>query len=138
VKLSLPQRRPLLFSVLLLLIILGTYLIAGAVTFQLKLSPLALIIIGNGILVLIALLLLSRLHWWREAGFRLPSSWHDLWFFTLPPCLPIILNIAFVGVRYPGMVRTLLFFVLALTIGFVEEAFFRGLMLRALLFRGRW
>lgn len=137
-KSSFPQRRPLLFSVLLLLVILVTYLVAGAVTFQFKLSTLAIIIMGDGVLVLIAILLLSRLHWWREAGFRLPSKSHDLWFFTIPPCLPIILNIAVVGAGYPAIARILLFFVLALTIGFVEEAFFRGLMVRALLFRGRW
>jgi uncharacterized protein len=136
-KFPLPQRRPLLFSILLLLIILVTYLIAGAITFQFKLPALTIIIIGDGVLALIAILLLSRLHWWREAGFRLPSNPRNLWWFTVP-CLPIILNIAFAGVSYPGMARIVLFFILALAVGFVEEVFFRGLMLRALLFRGRW
>jgi uncharacterized protein len=137
-KSSFPQRRPLLFSILLLLVILVTYLIAGAVTFQFKLPALTIILIGDGVLVLIAILLLSRLHWWREAGFRLLSNPRDLLFFTIPPCLPIILTIAFAGVSYPGMARILLFFILALAVGFVEEVFFRGLMLRALLLRGRW
>lgn len=137
-KFSLPQRQPLLFSILLLLIILVTYLIAGAITFQFKLPSLAINIIGNSVLVLIAILLLSRLHWWRKAGFRLPSNPRDLWFFTIPPCLPIILTIVFAGIGYPGMARIVLFFLLAFAVGFVEEVFFRGLMVRALLLRGRW
>lgn len=136
-KSSLPQRRPLLFSLLLLLVILVTYLIAGAITFQFKLPTLAIIIIGDGILVLIAILLLSRLHWWHEAGFRLPPNPLSLWFFTVP-LLPILLNMVLAGVGYPGIGRILLFFVLALTVGFVEEAFFRGMMLHALLRCGPW
>lgn len=136
-KPSFPQRRPLLFAVLLLLVILVTYFIAGAITTLLKLSTLAIIIIGNGILALIAILLLSRLHWWREAGFRLPPNPLYLWFFTVP-LLPVILNMVLAGVGYPGIGRILLFFVLALTVGFVEEAFFRGMMLHALLRRGPW
>jgi CAAX protease family protein len=136
-KSSFPQRRPMIFVVLLLLVILVTFFLAGAITFQLKLSTLAITLIGEGVLALIAMLLLSRLHWWREAGFRLPAKPHYLWFFTVP-CLPIILNIAFSGVGYPGMGRLLLFLALALLVGFVEETYFRGMMLRALRIRGPW
>ena len=71
-KRSFPQRRPMLFVVLLLLVILVTLILAGTITSQLKLSSLAMTIIGDGVLALIAMLLLSRLHWWREAGFHLP------------------------------------------------------------------
>ena len=60
-----------------------------------------------------------------------------LWFFTVP-CLPIILNIAFAGIGYPGIGTLLLFLALALFVGFVEETYFRGMMLRALLKRGPW
>jgi hypothetical protein len=56
-KSSLPQRRPILFVVLLLLIILATYFLAAAITFQLKLSPLALTLMGDGVLALLAILL---------------------------------------------------------------------------------
>ena len=136
-KRSFPQRRPMLFVVLLLLVILVTFVLAGAITFQLKLSALAMTLIGEGVLALIAILLLSRLHWWREVGFRLPSNLRYLWFFTVP-CLPIILNIAFFGVSNPGIERLLLFLALALLVGFVEETYFRGMMLRALLIRGPW
>ncbi len=138
---SFPQRRPILFSVLLLLIILVTYFLAGAIVLLLKLPTLALTIIGDGVLALVAILLLSRLHWWHAAGFRLPANPSYLLFFTVP-CLPIILNIAFAisytGFGYPGIAGVLLFLAIALAVGFVEEAFFRGMMLRALIVRGPW
>jgi uncharacterized protein len=136
-KSSFPQRRPIIFVVLLLLVILVTFILAGAITLQLKLATLAMTLMGDGVLALIALFLLSRLHWWREAGFRLPAKPHYLWFFAVP-CLPIILNIAFFGVGYPGIGRILLFLAIALLVGFVEETYFRGMMLRALRIRGPW
>jgi uncharacterized protein len=136
-KRSFPQRRPMIFVVLLLLVILVSFILAGAITIQLKLATLAITIIGEGVLALIAILLLSRLHWWREAGFRLPSNPRSLWLFTVP-CLPIILNIAFFGVSNPGIERLLLFLAIALIVGFVEETYFRGMILRAILIRGPW
>lgn len=131
-----PQRRPILFSLVLLVVFLISYLIAGTMTHAFKLPTLATYIIGNGVLALIAILLLSCLHWWRESGFHLPSQPCSLWLFILP-CFPVILN-AFAGIGYPGMARLLLFFALALVVGFVEEAYFCGMMLRALLPRGPW
>ena len=136
-KSSFPQRRPIIFAVLLLLVILVTFFLAGAVTYQLKLPTLAISIIGFPVLALIAMLLLSRLHWWREAGFRLPPNPRYLWFFTVA-LLPVIVNIAFSGIGYPGIGPLLLFLALALLVGFVEETYFRGMMLRALLIRGPW
>jgi CAAX protease family protein len=136
-KRSFPQRRPLLFVVLLLLVILITYFLAGAITIQIKLSSVAMALMADGVLALIALFLLSRLHWWREVGFRLPAKPQSLWLFAVP-CLPIILNMAYFGVSYPGIGRLLLFLATALLVGFVEESYFRGMILRALLRRGPW
>lgn len=133
---SFPQRRPILFSVVLLVVFLVTYLIAGTITYAFKLPTLATCVIGDGVLALIAILLLSRLHWWRESGFRLPSKPRSLWLFIVP-CLPVVLN-AFAGFGYPGMSHLLLFFALALVVGFVEEAYFRGMILSALVPRGPW
>jgi uncharacterized protein len=134
---SFPQRRPLLFVVLLLLLVLITFFLAGAVTLQLKLSQPTMTLMADGVLALVALFLLSRLHWWREAGFRLPATPRSLWLFAVP-CLPIILNMAYFGVGYPGIARLSLFLALALLVGFVEESYFRGMILRALLGRGPW
>jgi membrane protease YdiL (CAAX protease family) len=133
---SFSQRRPILFSVAILAIVMVIYLIAGTVTYVFKLPTLATYIIGNSILAVVAVLLLSRLHWWRESGFRLPSRPHFLWLFIIP-CLPVFSN-AFSGIGYPGLAQLLLFFALALVVGFVEEAYFRGMILHALAPRGPW
>jgi uncharacterized protein len=135
-KTSFPKRRPLIFAILLLLVIYVTFFLAGAVTSQLKLPTLT-IYIAYPILALIAILLLSRWHWWREAGFRLPPNPRYWWLFTVA-LLPVILNIAFGGIGYPGLGPLLFFLVLALFVGFVEETYFRGMILRALLTRGPW
>src|SRR5947209_2908844 len=133
-KRSFPQRRPLLFVVLLLLVI---YFLAGAITIQLKLTSVAMALMADGLLALIAIFLLTRHHWCRDVGFRLPSNPRSLWFFALP-CLPIILNIAFLGIGNPGIGGLLLFLAAASFVGFVEETYFRGMMLRVLLRRGPW
>jgi uncharacterized protein len=130
-----PQRRPLLFVGLLLLVILVIYFVAGAITIQIKLTSVAMALMADGMLALIAIVLLTRHHWWREVGYRLPSSPRSLRLFIVP-CLPIILNIAFFGMGNPGVGGLLLFLAAALLVGFVEETYFRGMMLRALLGRG--
>jgi len=136
-KISFPQRRPLLFVVLLLLVILVIYFLAGAITIQLKLTSVAMALMADGLLALIAIFLLTRHHWCRDVGFRLPSNPRSLWFFALP-CLPIILNIAFLGIGNPGIGGLLLFLAAASLVGFVEETYFRGMMLQVLLRRGPW
>ena len=68
-KRSFPQRRPILFVVLLFLLVLITFFLAGAITLQLKLSQSTMTLMADGVLALIALFLLSRLHWWREQDF---------------------------------------------------------------------
>jgi len=136
-KTSFPKRRPLIFAVLLLLVIYVTFFLAGAVAYRLKLPTLTIYFIAYPILALIAILLLSRWHWWREAGFRLPPNPRYWWLFTVA-LLPVILNIAFAGIGYPGLGLVLFFLVLALLVGFVEETYFRGMILRALHTRGPW
>ena len=136
-KRALPQRRPLLFVALLLLVIVITYFLAGAITIQVKLSSVAMALMADGVLALIAIFLLTRYQWWRDIGLRLPSHPRSLWLFALP-CLPIVLNIAFLGLGNPGIGGLLLFLAAALLVGFVEETYFRGMMLRALLRRGPW
>jgi uncharacterized protein len=136
-KSSLPQRRPLLYVVLLLLAILVAYFLAGAITIRLKLSSVVMALMADGVLALIAIILLTRHHWWHDVGFRLPSHPRSLWLFAFP-CLPIVLNITFFGLGNPGIEGLLLFLAAALLVGFVEESYFRGMMLRTLLGRGPW
>ncbi len=89
--------------------------------------------------LLFAVVLLSLLGWWREAGFIHFESWR-----VLLPYLPLILiNVLIIGLLFssaslqvndPAMI---LFGLVSFTIGgFVEEALFRGVVLRAFLPRG--
>lgn len=132
-----PQRRPLLFVGLLLLIVLGTYFIAGAITTIQHWPAISIGLIGESVIGLASVFLLSRLGWWREAGFRIPRLSRALWFFVVP-CLLVIINTTFARITFPGLGNVLLFFVLAMWVGFVEETYFRGLILHALLAWGPW
>ncbi len=86
--------------------------------------------------LVVAISLLTALHWWREAGFVKLTSWRV----TLPylplACLwilPALSSLMMGGARVtdPGMI--LLGCASYLTGAFVEEAIFRGVVLRALL-----
>lgn len=90
-KSAFPQRRPTLFSVALLVVFLGAYLIAGTITYLFRLPSLATYLIGDGALALIAILLLSRLHWWRESGFQLSPKPRSLWLFFVVTAAEIII-----------------------------------------------
>ncbi len=92
--------------------------------------------VGEVVLALIVVLLVTRMGWWREIGFRKPRRPRDFWLFWLP-AIPIIMNLL-AGVQIASASNVALFFSLALLAGFVEEGFFRGLMLRALSGRGLW
>ena len=60
----------------------------------------------------------------------------DLRLYWLPFTL-VVVNLAF-GIAAMGIGRVVYFFILAGLIGFVEEVFFRGLILRAIAPRGLW
>ncbi len=86
--------------------------------------------------LVVAISLLTALHWWREAGFVKLTSWRV----TLPylplACLwvlPALSSLIMGGARVtdPGMI--LLGCASYLAGAFVEEAIFRGVVLRALL-----
>jgi CAAX protease family protein len=138
---TIPQRRPLLFSGLLLLLVLGTFFIAGAIATIMHWPAIAIALVGDSVLALVAVFLLGRLHWWREVGFRLPPPSRALWFF-LVPCLAVVANAVFARLVHPVfdnvLTSLLLYFTVAMLVGFVEETYFRGLMLHALLVRGPW
>jgi membrane protease YdiL (CAAX protease family) len=84
----------------------------------------------------ITIILLSRLHWWQEAGFNRIHSWR-----ILLPYLPLIMIVLLsmvglvgkVGIRVNDPKLILLGAVSFLAGGFIEEALFRGIVLRAFL-----
>jgi membrane protease YdiL (CAAX protease family) len=94
------------------------------------------ILMGRVTICLLAVYMLTNLGWWRETGFVRPASWR-----ILVPYLPIILFMVAIktfdvvtgGIHVfdPGLI--LLGLVVYLAGGFMEEAIFRGLLLRTFL-----
>jgi membrane protease YdiL (CAAX protease family) len=80
--------------------------------------------------------MLTYLGWWREAGFTRPKSWR-----ILLPYLPLLLLVLLAkisdvnkfGIRVTDLKLIFLGLIVYLGGGFMEEAVFRGLVLRILL-----
>ena len=80
--------------------------------------------------VLLAAALLTRLGWWREAGFTRPSRWRNLRLLVFPLLVVALVVSGGVFVSGPGDLISTLLAVLAAV--FAEELIFRGLAFRAL------
>jgi membrane protease YdiL (CAAX protease family) len=129
-------RHPYRFVVVLEVLLVLVYLVAGAVTVTAGLPDRALVWMADLVLGAGLVVTLTLRGWWRTVGFRGPERARQLWYFA-PVAVVALVNV--VPGFDPGGVASLAgYVVLALLIGFVEETFFRGLMLRALLQRGRW
>jgi len=131
------QRHPYLFVGVLEATIVGAFIVAGVLTRRLGLPQDALYWIGFVILTVISVVLLTRLRWWKEVGFRPLGEYRLLWL----PALPLIVTLIEFSFGGGRLVRgTVVLFMLGLTVlnGFAEEVFYRGLMLRALVPKGIW
>lgn len=130
------QRHPYLFVAALEVAIVLAYLAAGTVAHFTGLSDLGLYGLANVALTAIAAALLTSMGWWGTTGLRRAGRVQDLPYYAVP-LVPMFLNlIPGLAVSGPGQLLQVLG--LTLMVGFSEEAFFRGLMLRALLPRGAW
>jgi len=91
------------------------------------------------ILAALAIALLTALRSWRQVGFRALPRLRDLRLYWVPllPVLPVVW-VAIVSISRMRFEEVVLFLVLACLIGFVEEVFFRGLILQALAPMGLW
>lgn len=130
-----PERHPYLFVGLVTSLIIAVYLTAGTADYFLHFGGLGVYAVANGVLTVVLALVITGLGWWRKVGFRPVSKRGLLW--LLPMLLPVLLNF-YPGLAPGGLGAVLGFLVLALLVGFVEEATFRGLMLRALKRVGEW
>ncbi len=97
------------------------------------------------ILAIIAVAVITKKRWWRETGFTLSKARRRSLLLFVPASLPILWWILIAPLMGNGTVMipgSLAAFVLllgvALLIGFVEETYFRGMMLRALKSKGVW
>jgi membrane protease YdiL (CAAX protease family) len=132
---SVEGRHPFVFVGLMIILVASLLLLAGGITSGLRLPEIALYLMSNGTLAAVAAVMLSRMGWWKAIGFRpVRRLWHFLLF--LVPSAPVVLN--FLGFVPASFENLSLFLALAILVGFVEEAFFRGLMLRPLALLGRW
>jgi len=76
--------------------------------------------------------LLTRLGWWRDAGFAKSITWRRV-FAYLPWLLLPLLTVMDAGIQTANAGRVIGFTFFALMIGFAEEGLLRGVVLRALL-----
>jgi membrane protease YdiL (CAAX protease family) len=131
------QRHPYLFVGVLEATVVGAFIVAGALTRRLGLPLDALYWIGFVILTVISLILLTRMRWWKEVGFRPLREYRLLWL----PALPLIGTVFQFCLGGGELARgAVVLFMLILTAlnGFAEEVLYRGLMLRAIVPKGIW
>jgi membrane protease YdiL (CAAX protease family) len=96
-------------------------------------------VLAELILAVLAIALLVTLRSWRKVGFRAFPNLRDVRLYWIPlfPVLPV-LAAAVVGISRMRFEDFVFLLVLACLIGFVEEVFFRGLILQALVPAGPW
>lgn len=128
---NLITKRPLIFSMLVMLV-LEAFVLAGF--FFSKVSGVPLISLDLLLLMLnavLAIVILSVLRWWKDAGFNAPSQWKNLSLLIVPLVL-LIGPTLFFQPQIPPPDKIIILIIVTLLIGFQEEAIFRGVLLRAL------
>lgn len=96
-----------------------------------RLSGVPLISLDLPLLMLnavLAIVILSSLRGWREAGFNAPSQWKNMSLFFVPLALLIVPTLFFQP-QFPPLNRAIILVIVTLLIGFQEEAIFRGILL---------
>lgn len=130
-------KHPYRFTALLMAAIVLVYLASGTAAALLKLpasNTSNVFLLANLALAILGAALLTGLRWWRVVGFRAPAEPCDLLLYWLP-CALVLVNLASgvaLGFAQLGVGRVAYFVAMTGLIGFVEEVFFRGLILRAL------
>lgn len=130
-------RRPLIATLLIVLsdlplILFGLFGLPALLPGLTLEAAYPLVLLGQ---VLIAAIWLTALGWWREAGFNGLSQWRNLHLYWLPVICQLLFFVL-VGAQ-PGKAVALIPVVLmALLIGFQEEAIYRGLVMKVMAPRG--
>lgn len=135
-RIAFAEQHPVWFVFILEVVIIFVYLLTGTLASIMKLSNTALYGMANVSLAVIAVVLISWMGWWRKIGFRSLVSNHD-WVYFLIPLVPIIINLI-PGIQIISFRHLLVILFVTLSVGFVEEAYFRGLMLTALKSSNAW
>lgn len=130
------ERHPYWFVVIMEIVVIFVYLLAGTIAHFRNLSNLALYGLANLGLTIVGATLLTGMGWWKATGFRAPRQRSDLLYFIVP-FIPMVINLI-PGVEVTSLQFLLENFAVTFMVGFVEEVFFRGLMLNALKAQGFW
>lgn len=126
------SRNPMLFSILAVALAVVMIKLLDAGLTYLNLSDLANRLIVETVFCGYVILLLTRLHWWREAGFKQSTTRRKLLAFLPLLFLPVLV-IATSGLKAASASQVIWFTGLTLMVGFAEEGLLRGVVLRALL-----
>jgi membrane protease YdiL (CAAX protease family) len=126
------SRRPAIFALAAVLLALVIISLLSAGLGYLKLSPLARQVIIEAVFCGYVGVLLTRLRWWNEAGFKRPISRQKL-LVCLPLLLLPMLMLVSGGIKSASAGQVIGFAIFALLVGFAEEGLVRGLALRAIL-----
>lgn len=130
-------QRPFLLTGLVVITIGVVAMSASWVHAALDVSTEIVELVAEAVLAVIAIAVMSRMHWWRDVGFRRLATLRDLRFFWIPlfPVLPV-LPAAAIALGAQGAAGELerlgRWLAIAALVGFVEEVAFRGLILRDL------
>lgn len=134
---SFSERRPYAYVALLeltVILVLGT---TGIIVKALELPDLFLYGMGLGALSLVGLISVAVDGGWRAIGFTRLRKYHLLWLPLIPAFVHLYNHL---GGGFPDLALSYVAAILLITLlsGFMEELFYRGLMLRALAPRGPW
>ncbi len=130
------EQHPVWFVFILEVVIIFVYLLSGTVATIMRLSNTALYGMANFGLAIIAVFLITIMGWWRKIGFRPLFARRD-WVYYLVPFIPMLINLI-PGIQVINLKHLLVILSVTLAVGFVEEAYFRGLMLTALKTTNAW
>jgi hypothetical protein len=131
---------PYLFTILIVATITLVNLVSSdAITITPEMPPALLELISELVLAAVAVVLLTTRRSWRTVGFRSLRRLKDFRLYWVPvlPLLPVVAAVVH-GLSRMHTGEILAYLMLACVIGFVEEVFFRGLILQALASYGLW
>ncbi len=118
-------------SIGFMLIVVAVVISVGMINRLFLMGTLVQLALGDLILAVIGVVLLTRLDWWEKAGYTTGIRLKHAPLIVLP--LAFALLSLGTGIQVTAPIAILAFAALTLLIGFAEETFFRGLILTTLL-----
>ena len=128
---SFTSLHPYRSSIGFLLIVVAVVVSVGMINRLFLMGTLVQVALGDLILAMTGILLLTRLDWWEKAGYTTGIRLEHVPLIILP--LAFALLSLGTGIQVTAPTAILAFAALTLIVGFAEETFFRGLILTTLL-----